>query len=466
VEGVRAEVLKTRRSPIASRGSLKEYQSEHGGDVRRKSVPDLRIEYNRPWLYPKQKAAMFTPKRISLIESSTKAGKTFSAIVWLHEEALRLGKPGRHFWWVAPITAQAEIAFTRMVRGLPPGTFNAWRGKGSQRIVLLNGAIISFHSGDHPDALYGEDVWGVVVDEASRVKEGAWHAIRTTMTKTQGRVRIIGNVKGRRNWFYMMARKAEKGEDPDSHYAKITWRDAVEAKILRQSEIDSVQKSMPDVIFRELYLAEAGDDSGNPFGLDKLRSCYMNGLSGGEPRWWSWDLAKSQDWTVGVALDDEGRVCRFHRFQAPTWDQTEKIIVSETDSAPSYVDSSGVGDPIVERLIREGGSNFEGFKFTTQSKQQLMEGLMAAVHKSEIRIPAPDHMPASTDDPVHLALELESFEYEQSPNGHVRYSAPEGQHDDAVMALAMVVARRQAGGGFDDYSWVGTLPRNFGRQYA
>ena len=130
------------------------------------------------------------------------------------------------------------------------------------------------------------------------------------------------------------------------------------------------------------------------------------------------------------------------------------------------VDSSGVGDPIIERLIREGGSNFEGFKFTAQSKQQLMEGLMAAVHKSEIRLPAPDHMPASSDDPVHLALEMESFEYEQRPNGSDRYCAPEGQQDDGVMAIALAQSRKAEVGGFDDYSWVGQLPRNFNRRYA
>ena len=429
-------------------------------------MPDLRIEYNRPWLYPKQKAAIFTPRRISCVEASSKSGKTHACIVWLHEEALRLGKKGRQFWWVAPVNSQAEIAFSRMMRALPPGTFNAWRGKGSQKIALLNGAIISFHSGEQPDNLYGEDVWACVIDEASRLKEDAWHAVRTTVTATRGRLRLIGNVKGRRNWFYMMARKAEKGEDADMHYAKITAHDAIEAHILPQSEIDSARRSMPELIFRELYMAEAGDDSGNPFGLEKLRACYMNGLSDGEPRWWGWDLAKTQDWTVGVALDDEGRVCRFHRFQAPTWDHTERVIVSETDGKPAKVDSSGVGDPIIERLIREGGSNFEGFKFTAQSKQQLMEGLMAAVHKSEIRLPAPDHMPASSDDPVHLALEMESFEYEQRPNGSVRYCAPEGQHDDGVMAIALAQSRKAEGGGFDDYSWVGQLPRNFNRRYA
>jgi len=47
--------------------------------------------------------------------------------------------------------------------------------------------------------LYGEDVYGAVIDEASRMKEDAWTAIQSTLTATRGPVRIIGNVKGEKN---------------------------------------------------------------------------------------------------------------------------------------------------------------------------------------------------------------------------------------------------------------------------
>jgi hypothetical protein len=63
-------------------------------------------------------------------------------------------------------------------------------------------AIISFKSGEKPDNLYGEDVWAVVVDEASRTREEAYWALRSTLTATGGPIRIIGNVKGRKNCFY------------------------------------------------------------------------------------------------------------------------------------------------------------------------------------------------------------------------------------------------------------------------
>ena len=86
-------------------------------------------------------------------------------------------------------------------------------------------------SADNPDGLYGEDVWAVVMDEASRTKEEAFHAVRSTLTATRGPFRGIGNVKGRKNWFYAMARKAEAGE-PELSYHKITAADAIAAGVL------------------------------------------------------------------------------------------------------------------------------------------------------------------------------------------------------------------------------------------
>jgi hypothetical protein len=40
------------------------------------------------------------PKRISVIEASTKSGKTEGCIVWLMELAVR-GKANVNYWWVA-----------------------------------------------------------------------------------------------------------------------------------------------------------------------------------------------------------------------------------------------------------------------------------------------------------------------------------------------------------------------------
>lgn len=217
------------------------------------------FEFERPWLAPYQLDAIFCAERYGVIEASTKAGKTAGCLIWLFERASVYGGSGRAYWWVAPVYSQAEIAFRRMKRALPRSLYKS--NDTEQTLELPNGARLFFKSGEKPDNLYGEDVYAAVVDEASRIREESWHALRSTLTATRGPVRIIGNVKGRGNWFYHLARKAQRGA-PDMHYAKITAYDAVAAGILNQQEIDDARSVLPEQVFRELYEASPGDLSG------------------------------------------------------------------------------------------------------------------------------------------------------------------------------------------------------------
>jgi len=219
-------------------------------------------KFRRPYLYDQQTQALYSDARYSVVEASTKSGKTHGAIVWLFEQASVYGKPGRNYWWVAPVFAQAKIAYRRMKAAIPRHL--RVTNETELTITLANGAIIWFKGSDRPDSLYGEDVYAAVIDEASRCREDAWHAVRSTLTATQGPVRIIGNVKGRGNWAYHIARRAQSGT-PGYEYHKITAWDAVEAGILEREEIEDAKSTLPDRVFRELYLAEAADDEGRVY---------------------------------------------------------------------------------------------------------------------------------------------------------------------------------------------------------
>jgi len=189
--------------------------------------PAKSIEYVRPPLTPYQIAAFFHKERYGEVEASTKSGKTHGGIAWLNEETILLGAPGRNFWWVAPSYSQTEIAYRRTKLALPPGLCKY--NDTNLTIVFPNGARMWFKSGEKPDSLYGEDVYACVIDEASRLRAEAFYAIRSTLTKTKGKLRMIGNVKGRRNWFYQLSRKAEAGEQGHV-YSRITAGDAAKMR--------------------------------------------------------------------------------------------------------------------------------------------------------------------------------------------------------------------------------------------
>jgi hypothetical protein len=178
-------------------------------------------------------------------------------------------------------------------------------------------------------------------------------------------------------------------------------------------------------------MAVPGEDEGNPFGIEHIRACVVP-VSRKRPVAFGWDLAKSVDWSVGVGLDQSAVVCRFRRFQR-SWKDTIRDIKDETGKIPASVDSTGVGDPVLEGLQEDGGSNFEGFKFTGLSKQQLLEGLAVGIQKTEIGFP-------ENSKEIPIQSELEMMEYLYTRNG-VKYSAPPGLHDDCVIGLALAYHR-------------------------
>ena len=379
----------------------------------------MQINYTRPYLTNYQKDILDCEERFTITAASTKTGKTASHIIWLFEQALQC-KDGQSVWWVAPVYQQAEIAFRRMKNQVTDKNFFI-SNETKLLLTLPTGSRIEFKSGEKPDNLFGDDVYAAVIDEASRMREESWYALRSTLTATQGKCKLIGNVKGKKNWFYKLGERARQGE-PDYKYFKITAYDAAREGIISEKEIEQAKRDLPDYVFRELYLAEPADDKSNPFGLDAIRKCIAP-LSNKPAVSFGIDLAKYTDWTVITGLDSENRVCYSDRFQND-WSQTKQRIIGVVGKTPAYIDATGIGDPIVEDLQKILPKIF-GFKYTTQSKQQLIESLVMEIQSNTIRFP---------DEPY--GSELENFEFEYTRTG-VRYTAPPGLNDDAVNSLAL-----------------------------
>lgn len=379
-----------------------------------------------PELYPRQHLAIYEPKRVSVIEASTKSGKTHGCIIWQAAQVLSDTEEGVH-WWVAPVYPQARIAFNRAKKYIPRALYKANNTELS--LTFVNGAVWYFKSAEKPDNLYGEDVKSAVVDEASRCREESWHAIRSTLTATRGRIRIIGNTKGRGTWFYRISKVAQAGADPEIAYHKLTAYDAVDGGVLDIEEVEAAKRQLPEHVFKELYLAEVADDGGNPFGIQHIEAALLVNLSRGAPVAWGWDVAKHQDWTVGIALDEHGNMCRFIRFQHKSHPFIQRTIAQETN-APAYIDSTGAGDSTLDNVLElrtHDAPPVVGFTFSARSKQQLLEALATAFQAGEIGI---------IDGPVKDELEI--FEYKVERTG-IRYAAPDGYglHDDCVIALAL-----------------------------
>jgi hypothetical protein len=232
----------------------------------------IQIRYDRPQKirdYKKQAAFIDAPTKNVIVEATSKAGKTVGCIVWIVERAMEdlpghKNKDGCYYWWVAPIGAVSKIAFRRLKRFIEPKEHCKFN-ETELSIRLPNLATIVFKSADNPDSLYGEDVYAAVLDESTRMKEEAYIAVDSTLTATEGPMRIIGNVKGTNNWSYRLAREVEAGKLKEWSYYKLTAGDAIEAGVLKQEILDEKKSRLPMGIFLELYYAIPFVNSSNKF---------------------------------------------------------------------------------------------------------------------------------------------------------------------------------------------------------
>jgi hypothetical protein len=234
----------------------------------------LKISIKKPNLTDYQKDILYNDARYTICEASTKVGKTFSHIWWLFEQAHESwNKENYNHWWVAPVYSQTKIAFKRLRAKV--GRTGLYKiNESNLTITTPLGVVIHFKSADKPDNLFGEDVYSIVFDEAPRAKVESFYALRSTITATKGRLKMIGNFGGIANWMHQLKEKAKT--DPQYAYFKITAWDAVKAGILDEAEILQAQKDLPPKIFKSLYLAEEQESEDQLIKNDVIQSMFTN----------------------------------------------------------------------------------------------------------------------------------------------------------------------------------------------
>ena len=328
-------------------------------------------------------------------------------------------------WIVTPTYRLGRPLWRKFLRLAPRGWITDLHG--SERMpdsIEIGAAKIEFLTAEAPDKLVAEGLRRVLIDECGIVKESVWaESIRPALIDHEAPAYFLGTPKGR-NWFYRMALR---GWDPADPTVETFGGPSHMNPFIKASELEQLRLDMPERVYRQEILAEFLTDDGAVFRRVRDRMWRPGWPLPGPTAGFGIDLAKHVDFTVIVGMDKSGIVTEFDRFNKVSWSlQKERIRKRCGTVLPVVLDSTGPGDPILDDLLA-AGVNAQGYRFGQTSKIQLVESLTIAIEDSRIVLP---------DEPV-LINELEAFEYETSTTGRVRYGAPEGVHDDCVIALAL-----------------------------
>jgi hypothetical protein len=398
---------------------------------RRAFFEDLGYEpHDGQWLIHESTA----PRRV--VACGVRWGKTVCAA--MEGLAAALEPAERSVGWVcAPTYDLADRVFRELqltiMEKLPHRVISM--RESDRRILLRNLAggrsEIRAKSADNPVSLLGEGLDWLIVDEASRLKPTIWQAhLSQRLIDKQGWALLISTPKGK-GYFYDLWRRGAGDDDAYAAWNNPSWTNP----LLDAALIESERSRLPERVFLQEFGAEFIEGAGAVFRnvRECATGCWREPVHGAS-YYGGLDLAKVEDYTVFVIVDQQGRVCfvdRFHRLDWSIQVQRIKAAARRFGEVQIHVDSTGVGEPVYEALLHED-LYVRPYPFTAKSKSALIDNLALMLEEKSIELPTPMIWPEGIE-------ELEAFEYSVTDSGNVKMSAPGGQHDDCVAALGLAV---------------------------
>lgn len=387
-----------------------------------------------------QQPVVRSPARFKVLNCGRRWGKTKIGVKLLLDQAK--SKPNSLVWWVAPTYRVVKRGYRECLRQLPrdylthdppPDTnFDAGR---PVVLKLKNGANIEFYSAERPGGMLGEGVDFVVEDEAATIPSNVWEQIiRPTLADKQGGAVLISTPRGR-NWFYKRWLSGQdKGNSEWDSWTFPSWTNPY----LPDEEIEAMRKELPALVFAQEVEAKFLAAGSSVFRWDERSVQYdaildNNMIEDTPPQghvFMGVDLAKTTDYTVFWGTrETDSRNCYFERLNSVSWPEQKRrlkravrsLYKAGATAVTLVMDSTGVGDPIVEDM-EEAGYDVVPINFTTWKNKMVM--LFAKDLEEQRSFILEDGQ----------LVEFENYAMNMTNAGRITYGAPEGEHDDAVSA--------------------------------
>jgi hypothetical protein len=365
-------------------------------------------------------------RRFNVLACGRRFGKTTMGIDVLLKPAL----DGYPVGWFSPTYKMLAEVWREMVAVLKPIVKRI--SVQEHRLELMTGGIVDMWSLDAPDSARGRRYKRVAVDEAAMVPglENAWQAaIRPTLTDFEGDAWFFSTPKGY-NFFRVVW---SWGQDEAQHPEWKSWQKPTSSNPhILATEIEKARQSLPERIFAQEYLAEFLADGGGVFRrvAEAATATAQDKALPGHQYVIGVDWGRTNDATVFKVVDVGMREEVYSDRMTQTGFQAQlgrlQAVVEKFNHPTIIPEYNSLGMPQVEAL-QNMGMNVQPFVTSNATKAAIIDRLSLAFERAEIKI---------LNDPLTIS-ELQAYESERLPSGLIRYGAPEGMHDDSVIALAL-----------------------------
>lgn len=381
----------------------------------------MEIEINLPKLTWYQQEVIDAPHRTKILMFSRQIGKSHLARDIIINDLIQHPKTGAgiRICYITPELRLANKFYDEIINTLPDILIEK-KNKKDLYILTRTGGELRFYSGNTLTAIRGNTFDKYIIDEAAHIID--LHELQSvildpTLSTSKIKERMFISTPCGFDHFYSLFLK---GQEENKEYISFK-RDVYVSPWMSEEDIQLRRDESTEAKFNQEYLMIPVSD-GSPFGeiSDEIVS---DKLSSSPTIVYAVDLASTQDYTVITGLDHRNRLTYFKRFQKG-WNETIDILKKLDKKIPLVIDSTGVGKPIYEQLVKDRG-NCIPFLFTNESKTKIVLHLVMLTENKTITI----------NDVIKQ--EMSTLESSETSTGLTKYYARSGYHDDSVMSIAM-----------------------------
>jgi hypothetical protein len=342
---------------------------------------------------------------------------------------------GRRVLEAAPVASQTE-AFWEAVTGYFEAPIAAGVVRKNETLRLLelpSGGRIRCKTAHDAKTLRSDYADFLILDEYQHMNPDAWDKVGAPMLlDNDGDAVFIGTPERRNHFFvaYNRARDDDSGRWGAWHFTSL------DNPHLSQEALAEIAGDLTEEGYRQEILAEFLEGEGAVFrniAANMHAPATTPDEHAGHYIVAGVDWGKSNDFTtVSVGCVDCRREVardRFNQIDFIFQRGRLRALCDMWNPAAINVETNSIGGPNFEELQRDGLPVY-AFETTARSKPQLIENLALSLEKAEFQF---------QNDPIWTA-ELEAYERKVSPiTGRSQYSAPDGMHDDTVIARALML---------------------------
>src|SRR5438477_4552095 len=273
-------------------------------------------------LKPAQSSVFACESRFRVLAAGRRFGKTYLGCIELCRAAWG---EGRLAWYVAPTYKQGKrIAWnplkqmTRKFWAYPPNETDL-------RIDLTNGGTIALRGADNYDALRGDGLDYIVLDEYASMAPAAWtEVLRPALADRQGRALFIGTPRGHNHFFDLY--EAAQSQD---HWAAFQYTTEQGGNVSKE-ELESATHELDERTWRQEFQGtfENLGVGRAYYAFDRARNVQAVSYNPKLPLLWSLDFNTNPLCSV-LAQMDNGKVRILEELILPdsnTWAACEEFL--------------------------------------------------------------------------------------------------------------------------------------------